>query len=86
MLTLHKAACSKVLRRATLQALEGEAPTLPGCDTGSLEAVQLDLSSLASVRECIDSCNKRKTPLDILICNAGVMAPPERLEVPFILN
>ena len=74
-----------MLRRATLQALEGEAP-LPGCDTGSLEAVQLDLSSLASVRECIDSCNKRKTPPDILICNAGVMAPPERLEVPFTLN
>ena len=62
------------------QALEGAAP-LPGCTAGTAEAIRLDLSSLASVRECVAACSKRKAPLDLLVCNAGVMAPPRRVEV-----
>ena len=62
------------------QALEGAAP-LPGCNPGTAEAIRLDLGSLASVRECVAACSKRKAPLDLLVCNAGVMAPPRRMEV-----
>lgn len=38
--------------------------------------VNLDLSDLSSVRELSDSFPKRWTKLDILCCNAGIMAPP----------
>ena len=62
-----------------LQAIEGATP-LPGCSTGKLELVELDLGSLASVRKLVKSEKARKEPLDILICNAGVMAPPKRIE------
>lgn len=43
---------------------------------GSLELVELDLSSLASVRACADALNSNARPLDIVIANAGVMATP----------
>ena len=62
------------------QALEGAAP-LPGCTAGTAEAIRLDLSSLASVRECVAAYSKRRAPLDLLVCNAGVMAPPRRMQV-----
>ena len=62
-----------------LQAIEGATP-LPGCSTGKLELVELDLGSLASVRKLVKAEKARKEPLDILICNAGVMAPPKRIE------
>lgn len=40
----------------------------------------LDLSSLASVRELAERELQRDLPLDLLINNAGVMAPPKRLQ------
>jgi NAD(P)-dependent dehydrogenase (short-subunit alcohol dehydrogenase family) len=40
----------------------------------------LDLASLASVRDFAARELDRGLPLDILIANAGVMAPPKRLE------
>jgi NAD(P)-dependent dehydrogenase (short-subunit alcohol dehydrogenase family) len=40
----------------------------------------LDLASLASVREFATRQLERALPLDVLIDNAGVMAPPKRLE------
>ncbi|HLY81300.1 MAG TPA: SDR family NAD(P)-dependent oxidoreductase, partial [Caulobacteraceae bacterium] len=40
---------------------------------GSLELVELDLASLASVRACADGLNAAGKPFDVVICNAGVM-------------
>lgn len=44
------------------------------------ELLLLDLGSLASVREAAKIEQHKGQPLDILINNAGVMAPPKRLE------
>ncbi len=43
----------------------------------SLELVQLDLASLASVRACADALVAAGTPFDRVIANAGVMATPK---------
>jgi NAD(P)-dependent dehydrogenase (short-subunit alcohol dehydrogenase family) len=43
---------------------------------GSFEMVELDLANLKSVRACADALNKRGQPFDVVIANAGVMAPP----------
>jgi len=44
--------------------------------SGSAEPLALDLASLASVRAAVDDVMARTQALDILINNAGVMAPP----------
>jgi len=43
---------------------------------GSLDLVQLDLASLASVRACADALQADGRLFDVVICNAGVMAAP----------
>lgn len=43
---------------------------------GSLDLIQLDLASLASVRACADALLKDGRPFDVVIANAGVMAAP----------
>ena len=43
---------------------------------GSFSLVELDLASLASVRACSDRLLAGARPFDIVIANAGVMAPP----------
>ncbi|UYY58580.1 SDR family NAD(P)-dependent oxidoreductase [Sphingomonas sp. S2-65] len=43
---------------------------------GSLELVQLDLASLNSVRACADALLADGRTFDVIIANAGVMAPP----------
>src|ERR1700690_3344551 len=43
---------------------------------GSLELVQLDLASLASVRAFADALVANGKPFDVVIANAGVMATP----------
>jgi NAD(P)-dependent dehydrogenase (short-subunit alcohol dehydrogenase family) len=43
---------------------------------GGLELVELDLASLASVRACADALIADGRPFDLVIANAGVMAPP----------
>ena len=43
---------------------------------GALELVELDLADLASVRACADRLLARGEPLDGIIANAAVMAPP----------
>jgi NAD(P)-dependent dehydrogenase (short-subunit alcohol dehydrogenase family) len=45
-----------------------------------LSVERLDLASLASVRDFADHQLDQGRPLDLLINNAGVMAPPHRLE------
>lgn len=42
----------------------------------TIELVRLDLASLESVRTCADSLLKSGESLDVIICNAGVMATP----------
>lgn len=42
-----------------------------------IELLEMDLASLASVRACADALLERGDPIDLLICNAGVMATPE---------
>ena len=44
---------------------------------GSLELVELDLGSLASVRACADALVAAGKPFDRIITNAGVMACPK---------
>jgi len=44
--------------------------------TAPVDILQCDLSSLQSVRACAQVFIKRKWPLHILICNAGVMGIP----------
>jgi NAD(P)-dependent dehydrogenase (short-subunit alcohol dehydrogenase family) len=43
---------------------------------GSLELIELDLASLASVRRCADRLLERGEHFDVIITNAGVMACP----------
>lgn len=45
-------------------------------DGGSLELVELDLASLASVRACTDALLADGRAFDLVIANAGVMATP----------
>jgi NAD(P)-dependent dehydrogenase (short-subunit alcohol dehydrogenase family) len=44
---------------------------------GSLELIQVDLASLASIRACADTLNAAGKPFDLIIANAGVMACPK---------
>ncbi|CAD6517343.1 SDR family NAD(P)-dependent oxidoreductase [Paraburkholderia metrosideri] len=44
---------------------------------GSIELIELDLASLASVRACTDRLVAEGKPLDVIIANAGVMATPQ---------
>ena len=41
-----------------------------------MELVELDLASLASVRNAADALNADGRPFDVIIANAGVMATP----------
>jgi len=43
----------------------------------SVELIELDLASLASVRSCADQVLATRKPLEALIANAGVMACPQ---------
>ena len=61
---LHKA------RKATEVVLDAAA------NGGSLELIELDLASLASVRAAADKLLAEGKPLDVIIANAGVMAAP----------
>lgn len=47
-----------------------------GLASAAIELVELDLADLASVRRATDELNAKRLPLDLVIANAGVMAPP----------
>src|SRR5947209_10050976 len=60
--------------RDLTKAKAATAPARAGAaNGGSLELVQLDLASLASVRACADALVADGRPFDLVICNAGVM-------------
>jgi NAD(P)-dependent dehydrogenase (short-subunit alcohol dehydrogenase family) len=64
-------------RRRGMDAVERLRTEAPGA---KVELVMLDLASLASVREVAARVVEKGLPLDLLINNAGVMAPRRRLE------
>lgn len=60
------------------QALQQLEP-LDGCSKPVIEFKPLDLCSLKSVKHFCKDFIRSGSDLDILICNAGIMSPPERL-------
>jgi NAD(P)-dependent dehydrogenase (short-subunit alcohol dehydrogenase family) len=63
--------------RNLAKAKEATAPVrADAANGGSLELIELDLASLASVRVCADALVANSKPFDFIICNAGVMATP----------
>jgi NAD(P)-dependent dehydrogenase (short-subunit alcohol dehydrogenase family) len=48
---------------------------------GTTTPVVLELSDLASVASCIEQIHRIGEPIDMLICNAGIMALPELQQV-----
>src|ERR1700677_2804863 len=63
--------------RNLAKAKEATAPVrADGATGGSLELIELDLASLASVRACADALVANGKPFDLDICNADVMATP----------
>jgi NAD(P)-dependent dehydrogenase (short-subunit alcohol dehydrogenase family) len=59
----------------TAEAVEKIRAAKPGA---RVEAMELDLSSLASIRAFSDALHRRLQKLDVLVNNAGVMAIPRR--------
>ncbi len=49
--------------------------------SGTLTLIELDLASLAGVRECAQRLVDNGEPFDLVIANAGVMAGPKRTTV-----
>jgi NAD(P)-dependent dehydrogenase (short-subunit alcohol dehydrogenase family) len=64
--------------RNQAKATEAEASIRTGSPNASLEVVELDLGSLASVREAAGKILAEHETVDILVNNAGVMGIPER--------
>ena len=59
--------------------------------SGSIELVKLDLSDLTKVKNCAELIKNKFNRLDVLINNAGIMAPPKTLskqgfEIQFAVN
>jgi NAD(P)-dependent dehydrogenase (short-subunit alcohol dehydrogenase family) len=78
-LELARAGARVLLAGRTPARLEASAATILGeVPAASLESVVVDLASLGSVREAAAAVSE---PLDLLVNNAGVMAPPYRQTV-----
>jgi NAD(P)-dependent dehydrogenase (short-subunit alcohol dehydrogenase family) len=58
---------------------QARAEILAQCQDARLEVRRVDLADLASVGEFADGLLADGTPVDVLINNAGVMAPPSRM-------
>ncbi len=63
------------------KAVEAKADIRRGAPNASLEIVELDLGSLASVLEAAEQILASHRTIDILVNNAGVMGIPERKTV-----
>lgn len=66
--------------RAAAEHLAAASGGAASSSTPSVDVELLDLASLASVREFVRRWAASGRPLDLLICNAGIMCPPERVE------
>ncbi|KAM0069916.1 putative oxidoreductase [Helianthus debilis subsp. tardiflorus] len=49
---------------------------IKGCPSATIDVMELDVSSLESVTKFANEYISKGLPLNILICNAGVMVPP----------
>lgn len=52
--------------------------SIPGCEE-KLQIMSLDLNDLGSVRNFANEIKKKFSTIDVLMCNAGIMASPFRL-------
>ncbi|MFJ4221068.1 SDR family oxidoreductase [Curtobacterium luteum] len=78
---LATAGASVVLAVRTLSKGEDAAAGIRAAHPAAdVEVRELDLADLASVRRFADGIAQDDRPLDVLVNNAGVMAPPERFE------
>jgi len=64
---------------------------IKGCPSATVDVMELDVSSLESVRKFADEYISKGLPLNILIANAGVMVPPfslskDGIEIQFATN
>ncbi|CAG9948204.1 unnamed protein product [Clonostachys rosea f. rosea IK726] len=59
---------------------KGEAACKSFLEPGRVELIELDVSSLKSVRECAAKFLQKSPQLNVLVCNAGVMTIPTREE------
>jgi NAD(P)-dependent dehydrogenase (short-subunit alcohol dehydrogenase family) len=60
----------------TARDLDKARTALAAAGVDSIELVEMDLASLASVRAAADALNAKSEPFDLVIANAGVMATP----------
>jgi NAD(P)-dependent dehydrogenase (short-subunit alcohol dehydrogenase family) len=65
--------------RTPAKGEQARAEILAGQPDAQLEVHRIDLAELASVREFADGLISAGTPVDVLVNNAGVMAPPTRM-------
>ena len=75
----------------TTASREGDSPIPASIQPETLIPLQLDLADLASVSAAVEQVCARWSQLDLLINNAGVMAPPRQLsrqgfELQFAVN
>jgi NAD(P)-dependent dehydrogenase (short-subunit alcohol dehydrogenase family) len=70
------AGAARDLAKAERATAQVRADAEVGVGGGSLELVELDLASLASIRACTAALTARDEPFDLVIANAGVMATP----------
>jgi NAD(P)-dependent dehydrogenase (short-subunit alcohol dehydrogenase family) len=81
---------STVLEVETIRSLASHGAKVIGADNGldkaraalasvgcEIDLVPLDLGSLASVRACANAISADGEPLDLVICNSGLVACPE---------
>jgi NAD(P)-dependent dehydrogenase (short-subunit alcohol dehydrogenase family) len=88
--TILVTGCSAGLGRETLQVLGRRGARMIGTarnaataqaacsELGGALAVACDLAEPSSVRACVERVRREAAPLDAIICNAGIMALPER--------
>ena len=64
--------------RTVAKCEEAKKTILQEFPTGKLSCMELDLTSFTSIRNFADSFTQKYDHLDVLINNAGIMAPPTR--------
>ncbi len=77
--------------RSLIKAQRARKALLQTIDSGDIELIQLDLSDLEEVNRTAEELRKKYEKLDLLINNAGLMAPPltlskQGLEIQFAVN
>jgi len=72
---LHRHGARIVALARSVEKAEGAIETFTGGNTKSIP-LACELSEPASIRACVDAL--RDVDLDVIICNAGIMALPER--------